>query len=114
MQSTQLRVSSSYFDAVKTSLKITFDSQITVQTSSNLVVLLTQQSQLIEIKIKSIRTSSQDLLIELDFKETPEFKDKEVNINAENLIIITRNMLTAYKANQPLPSTITIKMKNSP
>lgn len=74
---------------MKTTIKIVFDSQITVQTSSNLLVYLTKQSELIEIKIKSIRTSSQDLFIELDFKETPEFKGKEVNINSENLIILT-------------------------
>ena len=45
------------------------------------------------------------MLIELDFKNTEDYKDKEVNIKNEKFTVLIDNMMESYKNNKPLPNS---------
>ncbi len=77
------------------------------------MVLLDNSGTYIEIKIDEVRSARQDLILKLNFQETPEFKDKEININNKKLIVLIRNMMPAFNSNENLPTSVTIKKRNS-
>ena len=54
--------------------------------------MLTNKSEpSIKMKINKIRVFNQEIKFELDFKNTNEFKEKEISINNEKFEIITIN-----------------------
>ena len=88
------------FDNIKTALKVKFESDIRLKNKNELVVLLTDKGKgtgkYVEVLIKQVRSWRQELTIDLDFKSTEEFKDKEVNIDDEKMMILTKSMLEDY------------------
>jgi hypothetical protein len=52
-----------------------------------------------------VRSSRHDMVLNLDFKETEQFKNKEINFKNQKLIILIENMVQNYKASRPLPSS---------
>ena len=42
--------------------------------------MISNKGKSVTVKVKSVKSSKQELIVELDFKETEEFKNKEINI----------------------------------
>ena len=52
------------------------------------MVIITDKGKNVMVKVGSVKLSKQELIIGLDFKETEEFKKKEVNIKNEKFIVL--------------------------
>ena len=67
----------------------------------------------VNVKVGSVRSSRQEIILDLNFKETEEFKDKEINIKNQKFIVLIENMVEKFKANKPLPSSDVISKSSS-
>lgn len=74
-------------------------------------MLITQEETFQEVKIIKIKSTKNELIIEIDLKET--FGGKEVNINHINMYILHENMISDFKKGNSLSSSETIEKKTS-
>ena len=79
---------------------------------SKVVVFMSDKGKSVMVKVGSVKYSRQEMLIDLDFKNTEEYKEKEVNIKNEKCTVLIDNMVESYKSNKPLPNSNVI-MKDS-
>jgi hypothetical protein len=71
--------------------------------------MMSNKGRSVTVKVKSVKSSKQELMIELDFKETEEFKNKEINIQNDKFTVLFSNMLESYQSKKPLPNSNNIK-----
>ena len=71
-----------------------------------------ERGRMVNIKVESVRSSRQEMVLKLDFTGSEEFKNKEISIKNQKLIVLIENMVENYKAGKPLPSSDVIT-KNS-
>jgi hypothetical protein len=67
----------------------------------------------VNVKVGPVRSSRQEIILDLNLKETEEFKDKEINIINQKFIVLIENMVEKFKANKPLPSSDVISKSSS-
>ena len=93
IQEGSLKLASVNFDSLKTTIRAKFDSEIKLKDSNKIVVLMTLKGSSVIVKIVSVRSSRQEMILELDFKQTEELKNKEIEVKGEKIMILIENMV---------------------